>query len=354
MHPVRWRQVAGLLAGAAVLALAFMPAQCSSAQPSATEPFDDSAVVSSKTPDWFKQSFLDLRADLADAHKAGKKGLMVYFSTEGCAYCKAFVERSLADPAIAASVRKHFDAINLEIFEDAEMTDLQGKAMAAKAFAKRERAEFSPTVIFYGTDGKTMLRVVGYQSPERFKRVLDYVIGDHYRTTTLADYLGTHAAPPTGSKPGGLIANPLFMTPPYALDRRIPAKRPLLVIFERPDCDECRQFHANILTDPEVQKRIKQFEVVRLDASDDKTPVLGTRGEKLTPRRWVRSLGLTHSPSMVFFDEAGKEALRIDALVLKQRMARALGYVLDKAYLQDIPFQRYTREKSLERMKTGK
>lgn len=41
-------------------------------------------------------------------------------------------------------------------------------------------------------------------------------------------------------------------------------------------------------------------------------------------------------------------------LVLNQRMARALGYVLDKAYLRNIQFQRYTREKSLGRRKSVK
>lgn len=351
---MRCRLVFGLVAGTLFSALAVLPARGIAAQSSKVESFDDSAIVSTKSPSWFKESFLNLREDLSDALKLGKKGLMVYFSTEGCAYCKVFVEKSLADPTIEAAVRRHFETIHLEIFEDAEMTDLQGKAMPVKEFAKRERAEFSPTVIFYGPEGKTLLRVVGYQSPEKFKLVLDYVIGDHYRTMTLRDYLNAHGAPSAaGGKPASLIDNPLFVTPPYVLDRRIPAKRPLLVIFERPGCDECAQFHNNILPDPEVQKLIRQFEVVRLDATDSKTAVLGTRGEKLTPYRWASSLGLTHSPALVFFDEAGKEVLRIDALVLNQRMARALGYVLDKAYLQNIQYQRYTREKSLERIKAG-
>ena len=332
---------------AALLSLALPAAAAGSSR------FDDAAIVSSKAPDWFKPSFLDLQADLSDALKSGKKGLLVYFGSEGCSYCKAFVESSLADPLIAGSVQRHFDAINLDIFDDAEMIDLQGNIMPVKVFAKRERAVFSPTVIFYGAGGKTLLRVVGYQSPDRFGKVLDYVIGDHYRMKTLADYLNAQPAVPARVKAAGLIDNPLFMTPPYALDRRVPAKKPLLVIFEQPGCDECEQFHTGVLTDPKVQKLIKQFEVARLDSTDNKTPVLGTRGEKLTPQGWVRSLELSHSPALVFFDEGGKEVLRIDALALNQRMARAMGYVLDKAYLRGIHFQRYTREKSLERLSGG-
>jgi hypothetical protein len=37
-------------------------------------------------PDWFEDSFLDLREDLAEASSEGKLGLMVLFTTEGCSY----------------------------------------------------------------------------------------------------------------------------------------------------------------------------------------------------------------------------------------------------------------------------
>ena len=36
--------------------------------------------------DWFEDSFLDLREDLAEASSEGKLGLMVPFTTEGCSY----------------------------------------------------------------------------------------------------------------------------------------------------------------------------------------------------------------------------------------------------------------------------
>lgn len=48
--------------------------------------FDDSEIVSTQEPDWFKQSFLDLGEDLAEARAAGKQGLMIVFHSEACAY----------------------------------------------------------------------------------------------------------------------------------------------------------------------------------------------------------------------------------------------------------------------------
>jgi len=317
-------------------------------------PFDDSAIVRVDDPAWFKTSFLDLREDLAEARAAGKQGLMVLFSTEGCAYCKAFIERSLKDPAIGALVRKHFDTLHLEIFDDAGMKDLQGRSLSVKDFARREGAAFSPTLLFYGLDGKRMHRVVGYQSPERFRMVLDYVAGGHHRTLTYRDYLAHRGSgTPAIAQPAALVRDALFDRPPYNLDRRLSAGMPLLVLFEQPGCEACRDFHAKVLSDAEVRALLARFQVVQLDARDAATPVVTPDGRRLTPLRWAEELELAHLPAMIFFDEAGREVLRNDSLSYRQRMSRSLQYVLDKAYLRGISFQRYTREKTMEHLKAG-
>ena len=43
-------------------------------------------------PDWFKNSFLDIREDVADAKAAGKR-LVLYFYQDGCPYCKKLPRR---------------------------------------------------------------------------------------------------------------------------------------------------------------------------------------------------------------------------------------------------------------------
>jgi thioredoxin-related protein len=318
-------------------------------------PFDDSAIVRADDPAWFKMSLLDLPDDLAEARAAGKLGLMVLFSTEGCAYCKAFIDRSLGDPAIGATVRAHFDTLHLEIFDDSVMTDLQGRRLPVKEFARREGAAFSPTLLFYGVDGKRMHRVVGYQPPARFSTVLDYVVGGHHRTLSYSDYLKRRTAgPPAAARPGERVRDALFEAPPHDLDRRRPASKPLLVLFEQRGCDACRDLHGQVLRDTEVRALLPRFQAVQLDAGDTTTRVVLPDGRRLTPQRWSSALGLAEPPAMVFFDESGREVLRIESVIYRHRMVRSLGYVLDKAYLRDIPFQRYTREKTLERLRGGK
>lgn len=336
--------LAGLVAAVPPVALAGRPA-----------PIDDAAVVRSASPAWFKASFLDLREDLAEARAAGKLGLMVLFGTEGCAYCKAFIERSLADPAIAAIVRANFDALHLEIFDDSPMKDLQGRPLTVKSFARREGAAFSPTVVFYGADGRAVHRVVGYQPPEHFRVALDYVAGGHHRTLSWPDYVARRTGKTAArDRRDALVSDPLFERAPASLDRRRPADKPLLVVFERRGCEACRELHGYTLRDPEVRTLLlPRFQAVQLDAADAASQLVAPDGRRLTPSQWARELGLARFPSLVFFDEAGREVLRIDAVVYRQRMARALQYVLEKAYLRDIAFQRFTREKTLERLSRG-
>jgi thioredoxin-related protein len=314
--------------------------------------FEDAALMHIDYPDWFKDSFLDLREDLAEASSEGKLGLMVLFTTEGCSYCAEFIRRSLGDDAIAETLRSGFDTVGLEIFSDAEMIGPDGTALRVKEFAEREGAGFAPTLLFFGKGGERLYRAVGYQDPERFRMLLDYLIGGQYRQVSFRDYLVVQpAASETASSAYRLKPDPLFSAPPFALDRsRIPAQRPLLVIFEADDCADCASFHTEVLALPEVRELMADFEVVRLDARDDETPILGPDGTRTTPADWYAMTEMSNLPALLFFDENGREVLRTDALVLGQRMMNSLMYTLERAYEKHWTYQRFARSKALERM----
>lgn len=314
--------------------------------------FDDSEVFHIDYPGWFKESpFLDLAEDLHKARSTGKQGLMVLFTTEGCSYCEFFIRKSLGDPGLALIVQKHFDSVGMEIFDDSEMTDPRGAQVRVKHFAKRAGAAFSPTLLFYGDKGELTLRAVGYQSPERFRKMLYYLIGEHYRSESFRDYLRRQA--PTVTKTpirGGLKADSLFSRPPYALDRRrFPAAQPLMVIFEKVGCKECGVFHDDVLANDEIRNTLKKFEIVRLDAADSGTRLVTPDGTKTTPTSWYDQTTFSRVPALLFFDEKGNEVLRIDTLVLHQRMMNSLNYVLERAYKNGWTYQRFARTKGIER-----
>jgi thioredoxin-related protein len=125
-------------------------------------------------PGWFKESFYDLQSDLQEARVAGKKGIMVFFSTKTCSYCQAIIETAFKEKDIVHRLRKNYDVVGLEVFSDNEVVDPRGKSHWTKDFAVLEKAKFTPTMIFYGDGGTIQLRLVGYQSPEKMRAVLNY------------------------------------------------------------------------------------------------------------------------------------------------------------------------------------
>jgi thioredoxin-related protein len=317
----------------------------------ATDPdFDDSAIEQVKYPDWFKQSFLDLADDAAMAADAGKQGLLLFFGTEGCSYCHLFIEKSLKDPAIAQRLQAHFDAIGLEIFSDAELTDFRGEATRVKTFALEQGVQFAPTLLFYDTSGEPVLKLTGYYEPARFTAALDYLVGGHHARMTWRDYLAeeTRGGPTSGA--WTLPEDTLFEPPPYALSRaRMPAERPLLVLFEGAECERCPRFHEEVLGNAELRGKLASFDVVRLDAGDRQTPVLTPSGKRTNPADWYAELGFSELPALAFFSEDGRQVLATDALVLASRMQNSLGFVTDRAYERGWNYQRYARSQAMER-----
>lgn len=315
--------------------------------------FNDGEFGHVEYPAWFKNDpFNDLSLVLGEARSNGKHGLMVLFTTEGCSYCYVFIRKSLGDSKLASLAQDHFHSVGLEIFDDTEMTDPRGVEISTKQFAKQEGAEYSPTLIFYGDGGERILRVVGYQSPERFEKILHYITGNHYHSESLGNYFNRVSEKKEVAVDSSvdLKQDPLFSKPPYALERyRFPASNPLLVIFETAGCNECGDFHTDVLALEEIRGVLAKFEIVRLDAEDEKTPVLTPDGSRVNPALWFRQYNFTRVPALVFFNEHGKTVLKTDALVLGHRMMNSMNYVLERAYEKDWTYQRFARAKGIER-----
>src|SRR6266571_3214606 len=91
-------------------------------------------VFAQEPPSWFAQSLLDLREDIAEAAREGKR-VMLYFEQTGCPYCKRLVEVNFRQPAIAAKMRRHFVSLDINIWGDRELTSPEGKTMTEKQFA---------------------------------------------------------------------------------------------------------------------------------------------------------------------------------------------------------------------------
>jgi thioredoxin-related protein len=323
----------------AILFLLFVPLL------TAAKDFDDGVISHIDYPDWFRETFYDLDEEIATAAAEGKQGLMILFTTEGCSYCGRFIDVSLGNPELAARVQQDFVAVGMEIFDDEMMTSPDGESMPIKVFAKNQGAEFAPTLLFIDTGGQRVLRIPGYQTPQRFGIILDYVSGGHYKTASLRDYYQSLI---TAAKPAlELIDDPLFVTPPYRL---APGNgKPTMVLLEKSGCADCNAFHEKVLTIGTVRESLEKFNVVRLDIEDAATPVILPDGSRTTPAAFYSDSAMNRVPALMFYDDSGKKALETDALVLESRMMNSINYTLEKAHEKEWTYQRFARTQAIER-----
>lgn len=131
-------------------------------------------------PDWFLVGFMDLKEDLAEAHKAGKQLAMV-IEQRGCGACKMVHEVNLRDPRVRDYVKDRFHVIQVDLYGSREITDFDGQVLAEKDYARKLGVRATPTVLFYKDDAKgggsdgLAWKAVGYLAPEPFVNAFAYV-----------------------------------------------------------------------------------------------------------------------------------------------------------------------------------
>ncbi len=98
-------------------------------------------------PTWLRETFKDLREDLAEANAEGKR-LLVIVEQRGCIYCTEMHEKVYPDPKIDALIREGYFVVQMNLFGDVEVTDFDGTVLPEKDMAGRWGVLFTPTMIF--------------------------------------------------------------------------------------------------------------------------------------------------------------------------------------------------------------
>lgn len=321
--------LATLLLGAPARAAETKPADTAHAMPLAID-----------IPPWFTEGFLDFKEELASAGKAGKQ-LMVYVGQDGCPYCRELMQSNFSQKPIADKTRAHFVAIALNLWGDRELSWTDGRTLSEKALARELKVQFTPTLLFLDARGQVRLRLNGYQPPQRFSAVLDYLIGQHDQRETLAQFLARSPAAPARPQ---LTDEAFFMPAPLDLRRRTGA-RPLAVLFETRHCRACDEMHDQGFKRPEVRTQLARFDVARLALSDG-AEIVTPADRRQRADAWARELGVSFTPTLVFFDAGGAEVFRLDGYTRPFHLASAFEYVADGGYRREPEFQRYLRDKA--------
>jgi len=151
---------------------------------------------------WFSDTFLDLKEDLAEAARSGRR-LVIFWEQRGCPYCRELHSVDLADGEIVAYIRTNFLALQLNLFGSREVTDFDGAKLEERQLAARWRINFTPTLCFFpatvaeleGKSGRDaeVWRLLGYWKPFHFRSTFVYVKEEGYKSQPnfqrwLADY----------------------------------------------------------------------------------------------------------------------------------------------------------------------
>lgn len=281
-------------------------------------------------PDWFTQSFLDLREDIGEAAAAGKQLLLV-FHQDACPYCAKLINTNLSQRAIVDYLQSHFSVVEINLWGARRVVDLDGTELTEAEFAKRHKVWFTPTLWFIDGKGASALRLNGYYPPEQFLTALRYVAEDRDQAPNFASYLAARA--PAVS--GGLRSEPFFAEPPHDLSGR----QRLAVFFEQPDCPACVEMHEQFLADPETRTLLADFHVVQINRWSGEQLTIPS-GQQMKAKAWGDQLGIQYLPAMLVFDQ-GKEIIRADAMLKRFHLQSMLDFVRSGGYREYAEFQRY-------------
>jgi thioredoxin-related protein len=288
-------------------------------------------------PAWFKVSFLDLFEDIEDAASNDKR-LMVYYFQDGCPYCKKLLEENFSQREIAEKTQKYFDVVSINLWGDREVY-VGDKQYTEKQFAEALKVQYTPTLLFFDENNKIVFRANGYYPPEKFSALLDYVGKKQESKISYQDYMETvNPQPSTGRLHDDINSV-------AAIDDLSKTDKPLLVMFEQKKCSPCDELHLDIVKRKESVELLSRFDVAVLDMWSDqviKTP----SGDKMKIRDWAKKLDVKYAPSLLFFDDAGKEVFRSDAYLKAFHTQSVMEYVASGAYRTQSNFQRYVDQRA--------
>jgi len=301
-------------------------------------------------PEYFKDSFLDFREESAEAVEAGKH-MLVFADLKGCPYCAQMLKDNFTktekEGGNSEFIKKNFDSIHINIKGSREVAFNETTEVTEAELASVLKVNFTPTLLFMNDKNKVVARVNGYRSAREFKQVLNYVKEKAYEKTDFPSYRLAHLKDSVYT----LLPHKLF-TQISDFQKASKSEKPLVILFEDKTCDECNNFHQEILDLAETKDLMKPLNFVRLDALSDKE-IIDTKGNKTTAGEWLKKEGISYRPALLFFAE-GEERARLTGLIKSFHFQQLLSYMGKKKYTQYEDFFAYGEEYSKAILESGK
>ena len=114
-----------------------------------------------------------------DLRRKGEKPLAVLFETRYCAACDELHREGFRRKEIRALLER-FDVARFALGERTPVTTPAGEKLPAEDWARSLGVAYTPSLVFFGTDGKEAFRIEAYLRPFHLQGSLDYVASGAY------------------------------------------------------------------------------------------------------------------------------------------------------------------------------
>ena len=291
-------------------------------------------------PLWFINGFLDLNEDIENL-AANNKRLILYVHQDNCPYCYKFITKNLSEKITKDKIQKNFGVIAMNMFGDKDITDIDGEEYTEKEFAKKYKVQFTPSLIFFNEKGKQLLRLNGYINIKDFNLALDYIKDKKENILSFKEYISSKRN--TKQDLGLITKSDLFMKTRSFL-RKNDSKK-MAILFESPNCIECKTLHNKLLKNKTTRVLLKKMDLYQVDMDSSRSIVTSLR--IITKiKDWTKELNITHTPTVIFFDEKAREVIRVESNFKNFHFETIVDYVVSNAYKEEKEFQRYLTKRA--------
>jgi len=296
-------------------------------------------------PEWFKTSFLDIDDDAAEAAEEGRH-LMVFFHLENCPYCQRMLEDSFVEGTPEAEfIARHFDVVAIDVHGDLEVT-AGGESYTEREYASAVGARFTPTIIAYGPDGESIIRVIGYRSPEAFAHVLSYVKDKVYAGEEHLDF--NDYVEMRKKVKWAMPDNERF----ERIEDLSAVGKPLMLVIEDGGCEsDCEVLHEHLFPQEDAQEYLDRLVVVRIDAGSD-APIIAPDGSRTTEAELARKIGIKYRPGIAFYQD-GERTLIVTGGLGEYHFREAVRYAAGEYRDQFPSWGRYLNSRRQEIVDSG-
>ena len=292
-------------------------------------------------PTWFKESFLEIADDVDEASAEGRH-VLLFFQLNACPYCDRMLTEAFESEPLSSQIQEQFDAIAINVKGDRDIAFNEALSVTEKELSEFLEVRATPAILFLNSENKQVVRVNGYRSPKRFEQVLNFVSSKSYESMSLADYIDAN------------LTEPVYQFREFPQYQELTdlsrVNGPLAVVIEDQQCYDCEEFYDRMLSREDVQQRLSEYTVVRIDADSDLL-LKDVDGSSMTAKQLVNKYEMIYRPGVLLFDQ-GQLIRRHDSLAFTHHFRESLRYVSGGYHKTEL-YRDYSERRTAELLASG-